>query len=80
MSGNINCLKVNAENKERKQYVHEVRQTPPTSPPPSSSLRGFHFTQSKFLQGTENDLTTCSIWTKAIERPLSVWMRNKMVT
>ena len=30
MSENINCLKVNAENKERKQYVHEVRQTPPT--------------------------------------------------
>ena len=51
-----------------------------TSPPPSSSLRGFHFTQSEFLQGTENDLTTCSIWTKAIERPLSVWMINKMVT
>ena len=39
MSGNINCLKVNTENKEHKQYFHEVRQTQPTYPPPSKLER-----------------------------------------
>ena len=68
------------KNKKNTRICYEIRQTTPTSPPPNSSLKEFHFTQSEFLQGTENDLTTCSIWTKAIERPLSVWMRNKMVT
>ena len=43
MSENINCLKVNAKNKERKQYVYEVRQTTP-SPRLQASLRGFHST------------------------------------
>ncbi len=67
------------KNKEHKDMLRGSENNT-YSPPPSSSLRGFHFTQSEFLQGTENDLTTCSIWTKAIERPLSVWIRNKMVT
>ena len=66
---NENCLKVNAENK-RQAIVHEVWQTSPTSPSPSFSLRGFHLT-TRYSIGTENLLTPCSIWAKAIERPLT---------
>ena len=43
MSKNINCLKVNAENKERKQYIHEIRQTR-LHPRLQASLRGFNST------------------------------------
>ena len=61
MRENINCLKVNAENKECKQYVLEVQQTPPTSPPPSK-LERISLTP-RYSIGTEN-LYTYSIWTR----------------
>ena len=52
MSENINCLKVNAENKECKQSIQEVRQTPPTSPPPSKLER--ISLNPRYSIGTEN--------------------------
>ena len=61
MSGNINCLKVNTENKEHKQYVHEVWKTPPTSTPPSKLER--ISLNPRYSIGTEN-LYTYSIWTR----------------
>ena len=61
MNENINYLEVNAENKERKQYVHEVRQTPPTYSPPSK-LESISL-NPRYSIGTEN-LYTYSIWTR----------------
>ena len=74
MSGNINCLKVNTENKEHKQYVHEVQQTPPTSLPPSKLER--ISLNPRYSIGTEN-LYTYSIWTRISNDLLhgQIWTR-----